>query len=319
MTDTRWDVVVLGGGAAGLSAALVLARVRRRVLVIDSRAPRNTAASHVHGFLTRDGMPPGDLLAIGRAEVSSYGGQIDLGTVRSVAHADDGLALRLLDGTVHHTRRLLVATGLTDELPAIPGLAERWGRDVLHCPYCHGWEVRDQPIGVIGTGPQSVHQALLMRQLSDEVTFFRHTFELDDVDLKRLAAREIRVVDGPVHRLVHVDDRLTGVRLVDRTWWACSAVFVSPRVVANHAVLDSLGVQTCDSPVGTWILTDPLGRTNIPTVWAAGNVTDPTANVIGAAAAGSKVAMAVNADMVEDGINHVLGHDSSQVGTAVAR
>jgi len=158
---TAYDVVVIGGGAAGLSGALTLARSRRSVLVIDAGEPRNAPAAGVHGFLTRDGMNPQALLEVGRAEVRGYGGHIVDGRVTSASRNGDSFTVSLADGRAVSARRLLVTTGLLDELPEVSGLRERWGRDVLHCPYCHGWEVRDQAVGVLGTGPRAVHQALL--------------------------------------------------------------------------------------------------------------------------------------------------------------
>src|SRR5262249_28753167 len=160
-------------GAAGLSGAVALARSRRTVLVVDAGDPRNAPASHVHNFLSRDGTPPSELYAAGRAEVTRYGGRVE--TARGTALAPDRERLGVRIGTRigHRTvaaRRLLVATGLRDVLPDVPGLAGRWGIDVLHCPYCHGWEVRDKRIGILATGPAAVHQALLFQQLSPHVT-----------------------------------------------------------------------------------------------------------------------------------------------------
>ena len=148
MEAPDYDVVVVGGGAAGLNAALVLGRARRRVAVVDAGAPRNAPAAHMQGFLSRDGMSPADLLAAGRAEVTGYG--VELVDDQVVA-IEAGFVVRLAGGRVLQARRILLATGVRDELPEIPGVRERWGRDLLHCPYCHGWEVRDQPIGVLGT------------------------------------------------------------------------------------------------------------------------------------------------------------------------
>ena len=170
----EYDVVVLGGGAAGLNGALMLARSRRTVLVIDAGSPRNAPAEGVHGLLGHDGIPPAELVERGRAEVRSYGGQVVTGEVVTAARDADGFRLTLADGGSVRARRLLVATGLVDELPDVPGLQERWGRDVVHCPYCHGWEVRDRAIAVLATGPSSVHQALLFSQLSSDVVFLRH-------------------------------------------------------------------------------------------------------------------------------------------------
>jgi thioredoxin reductase len=195
MTSQRYDVAIGGGGAAGLSAALVLARARRRVVVLDAGSPRNALAAHMHNYLSRDGMPPAELLAVGRAEVLGYGGEIVSATVARVEATPTGFSVTLDDGSTLAARRLLIATGLTDELPDLPGLRERWGRDVLHCPYCHGYEVRDQALGVLGTGPRSVHQALLVRQVSSDVVFFRHTLaDFVAEDRQRLAARQSRAM-----------------------------------------------------------------------------------------------------------------------------
>ncbi|GAB3826872.1 NAD(P)/FAD-dependent oxidoreductase [Dactylosporangium cerinum] len=167
--ENEYDVVIIGGGAAGLSAALTLSRARRRVLVVDAGHPRNAPAGHVHNYLGRESTPPGDLLAIGRSEVMGYGGEIRNGIVTAVHPRSDAperprFAVELADGTGVAARRVLVTTGLTDELPDIPGVAEHWGSRVLHCPYCHGWEVRDRPVAILGLSPMSAHQALLWRQ-----------------------------------------------------------------------------------------------------------------------------------------------------------
>src|SRR5215218_7641926 len=196
--EQRYDVVVVGGGAAGLSGALTLARARRRVLVVDAGEPRNAPAGHVHNYLGREGTQPAELLATGREEVAGYGGEFLGGRVVSAERLEGGFTVHLEDGDTVSARRLLVTTGLTDELPGVPGVAELWGQDVLHCPYCHGWEVRDRAIGVLG-GPMGVHGALLWRQWSADVILFRHTgANLTAEEQEQLAARGIRVVDGQV-------------------------------------------------------------------------------------------------------------------------
>ena len=168
------DVVIIGGGAAGLAAALMLGRSRRSVVVVDAGEPRNAPAGHIHGYLGREGTPPAVLLATGRDEVRRYGVDVLDGRATRAERADGTFMVFLADGGVVCGRRLLVATGLADELPAIPGLAERWGRDVVHCAYCHGWELGDRPIAVLATGPMGVHQASMFRQLSPDVTLIVH-------------------------------------------------------------------------------------------------------------------------------------------------
>jgi thioredoxin reductase len=306
MTDQvsdDYDVVVAGGGAAGLNGALMLARSRRSVVVIDAGSPRNAPAAGVHGFLSRDGIPPAELLERGRAEVRRYGGQVVTAEVGAVAPADHGFAVTLASGRMVRARRLLVATGLADELPDIAGLEARWGRDVVHCPYCHGWEVRDQAIGVLATGPLSVHQALLFRQLSADVAVFAHTGpQLAGEEAEQLAARGISVVDGEVASLEIARDRLMGVRLSDGRVISRQVLAVSPRMVARAGFLAALGLRPAPHPsgAGEYIPADAAGQTDVPGVWVAGNVTDLMAQVGDAAAAGAVAGARINADLVAE-------------------
>jgi thioredoxin reductase len=306
MTDELrdgYDVVVAGGGAAGLSGALMLARSRRSVLVIDAGTPRNAPAAGVHGLLARDGMSPAELLDRGRAEVRRYGGQVVAGQVTAARRDGDGFAVTLADGQLVHGRRLLAATGLADELPDIPGLRSRWGRDVLHCPYCHGWEVRDQAIGLLASGPRTVHQALLFRQLSDDVVLFPHTMLPPAGEgARQLAARGVRVVPGEVASVQISGDRLTGVRLTDGRFVARQVLAVAPPMTARAGFLAGLGLKPTPHPlgVGEYIAADATGLTAVPGVWVAGNVTDLAAQVGGAAAAGALAAAAINMDLVAE-------------------
>jgi thioredoxin reductase len=297
-----YDVVVIGGGAAGLSGALQLGRSRRSVLVIDAGSPRNAPASGVHGLLGREGTPPAELLTTGRAEVRGYGGRIDAGEVTAAERTADGFVVTLADGRRVRARRLLVTTGLTDVLPDVPGLRERWGRDVLHCPYCHGWEVRDQAIGVLASGPTSVHQALLFRQLSSDVVFFRRGRPLDDEHAEQLTARGIALVEDEVVGLEIVEDRLTGVRLRDGRTIPLAALAVASRMVARAGFLADLGLEAVEHPsgMGEHIPADPTGATAVPGVWVAGNVTDLVAQVGAAAAAGAMAGARINADLVTE-------------------
>ncbi|MDA0168524.1 NAD(P)/FAD-dependent oxidoreductase [Solirubrobacter taibaiensis] len=277
-----FDIAIVGGGPAGLSAALVLGRARRRVVVIDAGTPRNAPAAHMQGFLSRDGTPPGELIHAAREEVARYGVELVDDRVEDVS---DGFTLRLASGRTVQAAHVLLATGATDELPAIEGARERWGRDFLHCPYCHGWEVRDQAIGVIG----SVEHAHLLRQWSDDVILFPHTTPVPD-------AGGLEVVEGTIERLVVQDDRLRGVQLSDGRIVARDALFIRPAVRAHaDGPATALG---CDLLESGLVRVDPEGRTSVPGVWAAGNATNPRAQVITAAGEGSAVAIAINTALV---------------------
>ena len=308
--NEMYDVVIVGGGAAGLSAALVLGRARRRVLVIDGGAPRNAPAAHMQGFLSRDGMPPAELLAAGRAEVIGYGVEVVSDQVLAI---EPGFIVRLAGGRVVTGRRILVATGVGDELPDIPGVRERWGKDLLHCPYCHGWEVRDQPLGVLGTHPMSVLHAQLVRQWSDDVAYFVHTNDLTSAEQAQMKARGIRIVCGEVARLVIDDGRLTGVELTDGQVIARAAVFVRPGNLPHaDGLLAGLG---CELDAAGFAMVDATGGTTTPGVWAAGNVVDPRAQVITSAGAGSAAAIAINADLVQDDVERAV-HRHNSAGMA---
>lgn len=304
-----YDVVVVGGGAAGLSGAIALARSRRRVLVVDGGRPRNAPAEGVHNLLGQEGLAPTELVARGRETLRSYAGQLRVGTVVSGAAVADGFVLTVDDGTQVGARRLLVTSGLVDELPDLPGVAERWGHQVLHCPYCHGWEVRDQRIGVLATGPAAVHQALLFSQLSDRVTVLAHLAPPSPDDVARLGAAGVRVVAGEVEALVGPERALQGVRLVDGTLVDLDAVVVAPRMVARSPLLESLGMTAADHPsgLGEHYPADPMGRTAVPGVWVAGNVTELGAQVMGAAAAGLMAGAGINGELIEADVAARLG------------
>jgi thioredoxin reductase len=309
MRENSFDVVVVGGGAAGLSGALTLARARRSVLVLDSGEPRNAPAEGVHGFLTRDGIAPADLLAAGAAEVIRYGGQVRAARAVSARREGTRFVVGTADGQTVTASRLLVTTGLIDELPDIAGLRERWGHDVLQCPYCHGWEIRDQPIGVLNTGPLAVHQALMFRQWSPDITLFLHTGpQPTDDEREQMAARGIAVVEGEVTALEATSGRLTGIRLASGRVIARQALAMMPRFTARGEVLTELGLPTVAHPtgLGTHLESDATGLTAVPGVWAAGNVTDPTAPVIVVAAAGVTAAAAINADLIAADTNRAV-------------
>lgn len=306
-TETRCDVLVVGGGAAGLSGALALSRARRSVLVVDGGDPRNAPAAHVHNYLGREGTPPAELNAAGRSEIQAYGAQIRHGTVATLSREDSGLfRAGLSSGETVRARRILAATGAVDELPEIPGLREHWGTGVLHCPYCHGWEVRDRAIGILATDlATGVHQALMWRQWTGDIVLFLHTAgEPDNAQAEQLAARGIRIVPGEITG-IEGDQRLSGVRLASGEIEPRDAVVVFSRPRARADYLAGLGLApeerfAGDSCTGTAVPVQPNGATSVPGVYAAGNVAEPMTQVIGAAAAGLSAAAAINADLIAE-------------------
>ncbi|MEV5962254.1 NAD(P)/FAD-dependent oxidoreductase [Kribbella sp. NPDC051952] len=314
---TKYDVIVVGGGAAGLSGALALVRSRRSVLVVDDGTPRNAPAEGVHNYLTRDGVPPAELYALGRDEVIGYGGEFVTGTVTRAQRSADAFTVELADGTAYQGRRLLVTTGLVDVLPDVAGLAERWGKDVLHCPYCHGWEVRDQAIGVLATSSMALHQVQLFRQLSDDVTLFLHTApEPTEEQWEELAARGISVVQGKVEQVEVENDRLTGLRLEGGTVVPRQALAIQTTLRARSDFLADLGLETTVLEVngiliGTVVPVDGTGATKVPGVFAAGNLTDPKAQVMPSAAAGLMAAGGLNMNLITEEIELAVAGRSS--------
>ena len=297
------DVVVVGGGAAGLNGALILARSRRSVVVIDSGSPRNAPAEAVHGLLALDGTPPQEILRRGRDDVRRYGGRVVLGEVISAEPSDpssDGdlrFAVTLADGRRISTRRILVATGLTDVLPEVSGLDAHWGSSVIHCPYCHGYEVRDQPVGILAVGGASAGQALLFRQLTDDLTYFTQGADLDDETRTRFAARAIRLVETPVTEVVNDDDgALVGVRLADGQVVARRALVVALKLRARTRGLEGLHlpIQELPDDTGYSIASGMRGTPDVPGVWVAGNATHLLAQVGASAAAGALAGADIN-------------------------
>ncbi len=300
MDAQDWDAVVIGGGAAGLSAAQMLGRARRRTLVVDAGAARNRFADHMHGVLGHDGTPPLELLARGRDEVERYGVAVRSAAVTRVSDAAGGLAVALDDGSQLSARAVIIAAGLRDELPQISGLAERWGRSILHCPYCHGWEVAGQRLGVLATSPSSAHQMELIRQWSDDVTVFAADLApLEPALAERLAARDIRVVTSPVRELLGEGDTLRALATADGTEHPVDALFVAPQPHIALDFADELKLARTDAP-GSPLGVDALGATSHPRVWAAGNVVLPFANVPVSMGAGSMAGAAVNAALVAE-------------------
>lgn len=258
------DVIVIGGSYAGMAAALQLLRARRDVLVIDAGLRRNRFASHAHGFLGQDGTPPDQIAARARAQLEAYPTlRWHQGRAVTAGGQIDGFAVTTDDGQVHAGRRILLATGVRDILPAIPGLAERWGQSVFHCPYCHGYELDRGAIGVIGTGPMSVHQAEMVGEWGP-VTFLPNGTQGDAALPGRGIVTEpgmIAGIDG------HADVRLTDGRVL-----SFAGLFTAPQAVPSTDLWQTLGCATDTTQMGTMIRTDAMKQTTVPGVFAAGDV-----------------------------------------------
>ncbi len=304
------DVAIVGGSAAGLAAGLQLGRQRRSVIVIDAGHPRNAPAVHMHSYLGYDGQPPTELTATGREEVRRYGGEVLPGTVLAVSRDEsDPAAPFVLDLTGGHrivARRVLAATGLIDELPEIEGLAEHWGGDVIHCPYCHGYEVRDQRIVQIVTHPHGLTTARLFRQLSERLTLVLHDgVTADDPAVVALAAAGATVAAGPAVRVrTGSDGRVGAVELADGSTVAADVIAVASRFRVNAAPFAALGLTTAPHPsgFGDHVPTDATGATAVAGLYAAGNLANPMHQVLQAAAEGSFVGAAISASLAEDDV-----------------
>lgn len=303
MADS-WDCVIVGGGAAGLSAALVLGRARRRTLVVDDGNQSNSAASGVGGLLGHDGRPPAELYAMGRRELAAYPSvEVRNGVVIGGVRDDDGFVLDLGDGRRERSRRVLLAMGMQYRPPEIPGLAELWGRSVFHCPFCHGWEVRDQPLAVLGGGDRAVHQALLLRGWSDDIVVLTNgPAELTVDDRARLAAAGVSIDERPVAELVSDEGELTAVVFRNGDRLQRRGLLVATTLHQRSSLADELGADPADA---TPIAADPvdvdaLMRTTSAGVFAAGDLSAHMPQVAAAIAAGSLAATAVVQSLLAD-------------------
>jgi thioredoxin reductase/SAM-dependent methyltransferase len=299
------DVCVIGGSAAGLAAALQLGRQRRSVIVVDAGEPRNAPAALMHSFLGRDGTAPGELIDAGREEVRSYGGEVLTGRASDVRRLDDGrFEVRLEGGHAVIARRVLAATGLVDELPRIVGLAEHWGRDVIHCPFCHGYEVRDRRIVLLAVHAGGLHPAALFRQLTHRFTVVvQPDAGVDDADVAALRASDVDVVEGTVRRVVEdAAGHVAGVELADGTVIDADVIAIGPRFTARVDAFASLGLRPVAHPSGAGdrIETDATGQTSVQGVYAAGNVADPANQVLQAAAEGSRIGSMIGFSLAEE-------------------
>ncbi|RKF46885.1 NAD(P)/FAD-dependent oxidoreductase [Paraburkholderia fungorum] len=284
---TQHDVIVVGGSFAGLSAAMQLARARRKVLVIDAGLPRNRFTSHAHGFFGQDGKPPAEIIREAASQLAAYPTvQWVKGEALTARRHENTFCVTLSDGQTESASRLILATGVRDELPAIPGLQERWGATVLHCPYCHGYEVQDRRLGVLANHPLSAHQALLIPDWGPTTYFTQDTFEPDAEQLAHLAARNVRIERSPVIELLGPAPQLEALRLADGRVVAIDALFVAPRTHMSSPLAEQLGCAFDEAPLGPVIRVDDWKQTTVEGVYAAGDASNMMTNATFASAAG---------------------------------
>lgn len=292
-----YDAIIIGGSYAGISAALPLARARRRIAVIDAGVRRNRFAAHAYGFLGQDGVPPGELAARSREQLLRYPSVTWMeGTAQAASRSgrDGGGFVVDVAGASLGARCLVLATGVVDHLPAVDGLAERWGRSVFHCPYCHGYELNKGRIGVLAAGPNSLHQALLLPEWGGVTLFLNGALTLDDAQAQALAARGVQVEAAAVVRVV---DEATVV-LADGRRVALDGLFVASRTEPASPLAQQLGCAMEEGPAGLFVRTDEMKATTVSGVFACGDVGRAMGNVAMAAGDGAMAGLAVHRSLL---------------------
>jgi thioredoxin reductase len=290
------DCIVIGGGAAGLSAALVLGRARRRTLLVDAGEQSNRPSHGIGGLLGHDGLPPAELYARGHAELAAYPGvEVRAATAVDAEAEPDGFAVALSDGTRATARRVLLATGMAYARPALPGLEALWGETVFHCPFCDAWELRDRPLAVLGNTPHAVMQARLLTAWSDDVVLLTDgPGALDATATAQLASAGVVVDEREVRALRADDGRLAGVRFADGSELARAGLLVHTPLSQRGGLAEALGAALTDKEQ---LVVDERQQTTVPGLYAAGDVASMP-NVSFAIADGSRAAIAIVQDLV---------------------
>lgn len=295
----NYDAIVIGGSFAGLSAATYIARARRRVLVIDAGSPRNRFATAAHGFLGQDGVAPADILAAARTQLSVYPTvEFLTGKAISAQKTTGGFKVETDAGRTVESAKLVIASGISDTLPDIPGLKDRWGHSVLHCPYCHGYEIGTGTIGVLASHPLSVHQAELVADWGPVTLFINGLDILTDEVRNLLAARNIATETMPVSALEGPGTDLSAIRLTDGRRHSVVALFIGAQTRFNSDIAEQLGCALEDGPMGRFIATDDKRQTTIPGVYAAGDVARPQHTVSLAVADGMQAGVFLHQSLV---------------------
>jgi thioredoxin reductase len=302
--DTNWDCIVVGGGAAGLSAALVLGRARRRTLVVDAGEQSNRAAHGIGGLLGQDGRPPDDFYAAGREELAAYPGvELRTGEVIGAERVDDGIVLELASGERERARRVLLATGMDYRCPDLPGVEERWGGSVFHCPFCHGWEVRDNALGVLDRGESGVRRALLLRAWSDDVTLYSDgPGELGQDEAEQLRAAGVEVDERPVAGLRGPGEELKAIVFKDGSGRDCGGLLVPVTLHQRTTLAEQLGAELASKAplVADAVQVDESFHSSVSGVLAAGDTSGQMQSVANAIAGGSTAAAMIVHGLMSD-------------------
>ncbi|WP_440177558.1 NAD(P)/FAD-dependent oxidoreductase [Asticcacaulis sp.] len=282
-----YDVLIIGGSFAGLSAAMQLARGRRTVCVIDTGLPRNRFADHSHGFFAHDGDAPLDLIGAGRSKLLAYPNvTFKCGEAIHARREGEGFAVDIMGGHTLLARKLVLAFGVRDHLPDLPGLAERWGESVLHCPYCHGYEFGGGPLGVLSTAPMSSHQAMLIPDWGATIFFLNGGAMPDSETRAHLQYRQVAIEPLRVVALEDAGIGLTGIRLEDSRTIPLRALYLAPRTELNSSIAVQLGCALDDGVFGPVIRVDAMAQTTVPGVFAAGDIARSMHNATFASADG---------------------------------
>jgi thioredoxin reductase len=295
----QYDAIIIGGSFAGLSAGMYMARARRSVCIIDTGSPRNRFAAHSHGFFAQDGSEPGAMLATARSQIAAYPGVAFIkGEAISATGETDGFSVRLATGEVLESARLVLAFGISDELPAIPGLAERWGKSVLHCPYCHGFEFSGQRMGVLYVSQRSIQQAILVAEWGPTTLYLNGASEPDDASLAELQKRGVAIERAQVKALHGQGAQLSAIELINGRTSGVDALYLGPPTRLNSEIAQQLGCELDEGTFGSIIRTDDSKMTTVSGVYAAGDITRSVHNVTWASADGVTAGMAVHRSLV---------------------
>lgn len=295
----HFDVIIVGGSYAGLAAGMALGRALRRVLIVDSGLPCNRQTPFSHNFITQDGVPPQLIAAKARAQVERYAtAEFKRGLVTGVSNTDEGFDVHLEDGAGYRAKKLVFATGVRDVLPALPGFAACWGISVLHCPYCHGYEARDEATGVLGNGERGFELARLISNWTKDLTLFTNgPSTLTEVQAAKLRAHRIHIVETAVAELEHVKGQLQRIHFTDGSAAAIHAIYAMPAFEQHCTLPQELGCALTDEG---YLKVDAQQRTSIPGIYACGDSTLRLRTVANAVATGTTAGMMLNKDLITE-------------------